>query len=83
MLLARLHPERVEDPEMQPKIVGRFRAGDIACYGDISKARRLLGFEPTVRFEDGIAELIEWVRTQQAADLSDQALKELSQRRLV
>lgn len=84
MLLAKLHPDRVDDPEMQPKIVGRFRAGDIRhCYGDISKARRLLGYEPAVRLEDGIAELIEWVRTQEAADLSDQALKELSQRRLV
>lgn len=84
MLLAKLHPDRVEDPELQPKIVGRFRAGDIRhCYSDIGKARRLLGYEPAVRLEDGIAELIEWVRTQEAADLSDQALKELSQRRLV
>ncbi|MCE5228808.1 NAD-dependent epimerase/dehydratase family protein [bacterium] len=84
MLLAKLHPDRVEDPELQPKIVGRFRAGDIRhCYGDISKARRLMGFEPAVRLEDGIAELIEWVRKQEAKDLSDQALKELSQRRLV
>ncbi len=84
MLLARLHPDRTDDPTLAPRIEGRFRAGDIRhCYADIDKARRLLGYEPTVAIEQGIPELIDWVRTQQAVDASEKAFHELNQRRLV
>ncbi|MDQ2806253.1 MAG: NAD-dependent epimerase/dehydratase family protein [Chloroflexota bacterium] len=61
-----------------PEIVRQFRAGDIRhCYADISKAHRLLGYVPTVRFSDGVAELLAWVRDQQATDRADQARAEL------
>ncbi len=61
-----------------PEIVGQFRAGDIRhCYADISKAQRLLGYTPTVHFADGVAELLTWVRDQQATDQADQARAEL------
>jgi nucleoside-diphosphate-sugar epimerase len=30
---------------------------------DISKARNLLGYEPTVSFEEGLRRTIEWYRT--------------------
>jgi dTDP-L-rhamnose 4-epimerase len=84
LLLERLHPGRAEAPELQPRIVGRFRAGDIRhCYADIGKARRLLGFEPRVAYADGLAGLIEWVRVQTAVDRSDTAMQELAQRKLV
>src|SRR4051795_13244136 len=37
------------------------RAGDVRdSQADISKARALLGYEPTVSFEDGLADTIEW-----------------------
>lgn len=84
MLLERLHRGRADDPDLQPEIVGRFRAGDIRhCVADISRARKLLGYEPTIEYSEGLDELIEWVRTQKAVDLSEQAHRELTERKLV
>lgn len=62
---------------LQPEIVQKFRAGDIRhCYADISRLKAL-GYEPQVRFEDGMAELVEWVRSQTAADRYEQSRQEL------
>src|SRR5712691_10984557 len=48
------------------EILRKFRAGDIRhCFADISRIRTALGYEPTYQFEDGIRELVEWVRQQQ------------------
>jgi len=42
------------------------RAGDVRdSQADISKARRLLNYEPTASFEDGLARTVEWYRTTQ------------------
>lgn len=69
--------------KIKPNVVEQFREGDIRhCYGDITKARKLLGFEPKVRFEDGVAELVEWVRSQKVADGFEAAHKELQARGL-
>jgi dTDP-L-rhamnose 4-epimerase len=69
--------------DLRPEIVGRFRAGDIRhCFADVARARAELGFEPQVRFEDGVAGLIEWVRTQSAEDRAEDALRELQARGL-
>src|SRR3954470_19548899 len=43
------------------------RQGDVRdSQADISKAKALLGYEPTVSFEDGLADTIEWYRTARA-----------------
>ena len=69
---------------LTPHVVGKYRAGDIRhCFADIGLARRLLGFEPQVRFEDGIAELADWLSGEIAIDAVDQATEELSKRGLV
>jgi dTDP-L-rhamnose 4-epimerase len=69
---------------IQPDIVGGFRAGDIRhCVADISKAQRLLGYAPKVKFEDGLAELVTWVKHQRADDGVDRARQELAQRGLI
>ena len=40
------------------------RAGDVRdSQADISKAQRLLGYAPTVTFEQGLANTVEWYRT--------------------
>jgi nucleoside-diphosphate-sugar epimerase len=40
------------------------RAGDVRdSQADISKARRILGYEPTVSFEEGLRRTVEWYRT--------------------
>jgi dTDP-L-rhamnose 4-epimerase len=62
---------------VKPKIVNRYRAGDIRhCFADISHIQRL-GFLPLVSFEDGFRELIEWGKQQRAQDRTSRACLEL------
>ncbi|HWK10482.1 MAG TPA: SDR family oxidoreductase [Vicinamibacterales bacterium] len=43
---------------------GAVRAGDVRdSQADITKARRLLGYEPIVSFEDGLQRTVDWYRT--------------------
>jgi dTDP-L-rhamnose 4-epimerase len=65
--------------DVEPVITNKFRAGDIRhCYADISKARRLLGYEPRVTHEEGFRELAAWLSEQEAEDKAETMLKELS-----
>jgi dTDP-L-rhamnose 4-epimerase len=73
----------VLDVAIEPEVTGKFRAGDIRhCFADITLARELLGYRPTVELEDGIAELAEWLETQTAEDRVDDATAELVSRGL-
>jgi dTDP-L-rhamnose 4-epimerase len=75
---------RMLDIEIAPQISGVYRMGDIRhCYADISKISRDLGYEPRVSFQEGIAELVEWLESQQAFDRTDEALQQLTVRGLV
>lgn len=70
--------------DIQPEIVGKYREGDIRhCVSDITKARKLLGYEPKVSLEQGIPELLNWVRAQAAQDQVESATAELESRQLV
>jgi dTDP-L-rhamnose 4-epimerase len=70
-------------PSVTPSVSGRYRVGDIRhCFSDISLAKSLLGYEPTVALEDGMAELARWLETQSAADRTRQAHEELATRGL-
>ena len=72
------------DVKIQPEIVGRYREGDIRhCVSDISKAQSLLGYKPKVSLEQGIPELLNWVRVQAAQDQVAGATAELESRNLV
>ncbi len=65
-----------------PEIAQKFRAGDIRhCFADVSRLQAL-GYQPGVRFEDGVKELTDWVRSQEAVDSFEQARDELSRRGL-
>jgi nucleoside-diphosphate-sugar epimerase len=45
-------------------IYAETRAGDVRdSQADIEKARRLLGYEPTVSFEQGLKKTVDWYRT--------------------
>ncbi len=67
-----------------PELVGKYREGDIRhCIADITRARKLLGYEPRVTLEEGIPELLGWVREQEADDRVSQATAELETRQLV
>jgi len=40
--------------------------GDVRdSQADITRARRLLGYEPTVGFEEGLKKTVDWYRTSQ------------------
>jgi dTDP-L-rhamnose 4-epimerase len=71
--------------DVEPKVLGKFRSGDIRhCYADISKAKSLLHWKPSIAFHRGVPELIEWVRFQHdAQDSVDGAWSELQQRGLL
>ena len=63
-----------------PEILQQFRPGDTRdCFPDISAARDLLGYAPTIPFAEGAKELVAWVRDQKgrAEDRFDQAQREL------
>ncbi len=70
--------------DIESEIVGKYREGDIRhCVADISKARKMLGYEPSVTLEDGLAELLAWTAEQEAEDKVDGATAELAARSLV
>ena len=53
--------------DVRPKYA-EVRAGDVRdSQADIAKAHRILGYEPTVTFEEGIRKTLEWYRTADAA----------------
>ncbi|HKT23770.1 MAG TPA: NAD-dependent epimerase/dehydratase family protein [Terriglobales bacterium] len=69
---------RALEIDMPCEITSKYRAGDIRhCFGDISKARELLGYEPKVNFDQGIAELVEWLSQQSAEDKAENMVAEL------
>ncbi len=69
---------------LEPEIVAKYREGDIRhCVSDISRARKLLGYEPRVTLEQGIPELLRWVSAQSAEDQVRKATAELETRQLV
>lgn len=62
MLQARLLPHYPHLQNFKP-VHQPFRAGDVRhSQADIRKARRLLGYSPTHRIEDGLDESLEWYR---------------------
>jgi dTDP-L-rhamnose 4-epimerase len=61
--------ETVGRSDLAPEVSGKYRVGDIRhCFADISKARRLLGFEPSVAWRAGLAELADWLEGQRDDD---------------
>ena len=69
--------------DIEPVRNDQYRAGDIRhCYADPTRARELLGFEARTSFRDGMTELVEWLRDQEAVDRVDRATAELAARGL-
>lgn len=67
-----------------PEITRKFRKGDVRhCFADIRKITDKLGWKPKVSFEQGMLELIEWSRGQEATDKFEQATQELKDRGIV
>jgi len=67
------------DTPVAAEFTQKYRAGDIRhCFADISAARKYLGYEPRVRFADGVKNLVGWLRSQQPKDRAEEAAAQLS-----
>jgi dTDP-L-rhamnose 4-epimerase len=81
--IARAMAEVLGREEIGPDITGNYRVGDIRhCFADITLARRVLGYEPTMPFEQGLIELASWLEGQVACDRVAEAREELAARGL-
>jgi nucleoside-diphosphate-sugar epimerase len=57
--------QRILDSRVEPTF-GPTRDGDVRdSQADITKARRLLGFSPSVSLEEGLRRTVAWYRTTQ------------------
>jgi dTDP-L-rhamnose 4-epimerase len=68
--------------ECQLRVSGQFRLGDIRHnLADLSRVRSVLGYEPQVKFEDGIRQFLNWAETQPIeTDRYEQSIQEMGQR---
>ena len=67
----------------EPVVTGKFRVGDVRhSQADLTNARAVLGFEPTVTFADGIRDLATELAEQLHEDHSARAEAELASRGL-
>ena len=65
-------------------ITGKYRAGDIRhCFADTSLISQVLGYRPRVNFREGVNELVQWLRSQEAEDQAEEAFEHLTTRGLV
>lgn len=75
--------ESLSRPALTGEVTARYRMGDIRhCFADISLARDVLGYQPRIALEEGIAGLVQWLEGQVAVDRVDQASAELAARGL-
>ncbi len=82
--VAKVLIDHLAEGRIEPEIVGQYRKGDIRhCFADIGKIRETLGFVPQVTFEEGVADLISWVREQHAADTFSLVDRELKDKDLI
>jgi dTDP-L-rhamnose 4-epimerase len=71
-------------PDIEPETTFTYRKGDIrTCFPDVGRAERLLGFEPRVALEDGLADFAEWAKEHIGPDNVDHMRAELDRRSLL
>ena len=73
------------DSDISISISGKYRLGDIRHnYADLKKAKTILGFTPKYNFLKGIAEFVNWVKTQEVMeDKYDESVQELKDKGLM
>ncbi len=69
--------------DLVPEVTASCRAGDVRhCFADITRARRLLGYEPRIGFDRGLRDLASWLDGQLPRDRVVEARVELETRGL-
>jgi len=77
--------EACGDAKLEPYTSQRYRKEGVRhCHADITKARNLLGYEPSIAIQEGLRELAEWAKAHEwgAVNLFEEALRELEERKL-
>lgn len=68
---------------LKTELTGKFRSFDVRhCFADTSKMKRLLGYTPKISFSEGMKDVFEWSKKEQATDMVEMAMKELEKRGL-
>ncbi len=73
-------------PELKPVFNQQYRIGDIRhCVADISKIKKLLGYQPSIKFSDGIDDLIKWtiLQAKPVIDQTQNAFTQLKIKKLI
>jgi dTDP-L-rhamnose 4-epimerase len=77
------HIANATSKRILPEVTNKYRVGDIRhCFADISRARQVLGYRPSVDFADGMTELASFLKGQVALDRALEARRELDTRGL-
>ena len=64
LAMAKALSQEITGGKIEPIITNKYRPGDVRhCYADISRIKHY-GYEPKVKFEDGIPALVKWCRSQ-------------------
>jgi dTDP-L-rhamnose 4-epimerase len=70
--------------DLKPEINGVFRKGDVRhSLADISKIKKVLGWEPKIVLTEGLGKVVEWGSGQPSKDLYEKSLKELAHKKLI
>lgn len=71
--------------KIAPECLYSHRVGDIRhCFADITKLEKTFGFKPKVSIEEGMAELIEWVKkSPKPIDRVEESISELKEKGLI
>jgi dTDP-L-rhamnose 4-epimerase len=82
--LAKRVARSLDKHNIEPDVTQKYRAGDIRhCFADIEKARKMLGYNPQVSLESGLADMARWLKDQTADDRVAEARAELAERGLM
>lgn len=77
-LLAKIYKSNIS-----PEITYKTRKLDVRhCFADISKIKRLVGWQSKLRLEEGLAEVVVWAAREESEDKLDFALQQLEKRGL-
>lgn len=85
------HPIKVKDvadtiahlmnKNIKPNVTGQFRKKDVRhCYADMTKIKKILNWQPKIKFADGIKEVIAWSKNEKALNLTPLATQKLKEK---
>jgi dTDP-L-rhamnose 4-epimerase len=70
--------------EFEPEVSNKYRTGDIRhCVADIAKISTVLKYSPSIALEEGISDVVSWVREEVADDKVENATRQLIESNLL